>query len=274
MKILITGGNGNIATIIKNNLDNKYKIIALSRNELDILDFKQIKNYLENNTFDILIHTAVSGGRRTKTDSTDSLYINLLMFENLIKFADKFKLIINLDSAAIYDRDTDIINRNEHELFTVPKDLYGLSKYVIYQRTKLYSHIYNFRIFNIFHINEEDNRFIKSCFIAQKNNTAITIYEDKFFDFFYENDFIKVLSFYINSIDNQKILLETINLSYKHKYKLSDIAKLIHNNIVIIKQESNNNYCGNNNLLESYNLSLLELENSIIEYSKLFNFYN
>jgi nucleoside-diphosphate-sugar epimerase len=270
MKILITGGNGNIATIIKNNLSKDHDIIALSRLELNILNFSQVKNYLENNIFDVLIHTAVSGGRRTKEDRNDCVYVNLLMFENLTKFADKFKLIINLDSAAIYDRNTDILNRSENELLTIPEDLYGLSKYVIYERSKSYNNIYNFRIFNIFHKNEENDRFIKACFIAKKNNTLITIYEDKYFDFFYEKDFITLLSFYISSIDsidNKNILFKTINLSYKQKYKLSDIANLIHNNINIIKSESKNNYCGNNNLLSSYNLSLFELEKSIDDYS-------
>jgi len=266
MKILITGGNGNIAKIIKNNLNDKHNIIALSRNELDILDFEKVKKYLDNNAFDVLIHTAVSGGRRTKIDSDNCFYVNLLMFENLTKFADKFKIIINLDSAAMYNRESDILNRKEDELFTIPKDFYGLSKYVIYKRTLSYSNIYNFRIFNIFHSNEEENRFIKACFIAKNNNTTIRIYEDKFFDFFYEKDFINVLSFYIDSINKQEILHKTINLSYKKKYKLSDIAKLIHNNIDIIKSDSNNNYCGNNNLLESYNLQLIGLENS-------FNYY-
>jgi len=267
MKILVTGGNGNIATIIKNNLSKEHDITALSRFELNILDFSKVKYYLENNSFDLLIHTAVSGGRRTIEDTNDVVYKNLLMFENLIKFADKFKMIINLDSGAIYDRNTDILYRSENELYTVPQDLYGLSKYVIHERSKSYKNIYNFRIFNIFHINEENDRFIKACFIAKKNNTVITIYEDKYFDFFYEKDFIKVLSYYINSIDNENILSKTINLTYTKKYKLSNIANLIHNNINIINSESKNNYSGNNSLLSSYNLPLFELEKSLDDYS-------
>jgi hypothetical protein len=120
----------------------KYKngdIIRYSDKELDILNFKQVKEYLDKNNFDILVHTAIKGGRRTKVETGEITHINILMFENLIIFADKFKMIINLDSAAIYDRTIDILNRKENELFTIPTDYYGFSKYVIYNRTLNYS---------------------------------------------------------------------------------------------------------------------------------------
>lgn len=271
MRILITGGKGNIATIIKNNLHTEYDISNPSHQELDILDINQLAEYLKNNVFDILIHTAIIGGRRTKTDDYEVVYKNLLMFENLMKFAEQFKMIINLDSAAIYDRDTDILNRKESELLTIPQDFYGFSKYLIYQRTLNYSNIYNFRIFNIFYSNEEPDRFIKSCFLAKHNNTKVTIFQDKYFDFIYELDFIKILKYYIKTY-NIKTLHKTINICYKEKYKLSEIAKLIDNNLIIniLKKESNNNYTGNSTLLDNLNLDLLELKKSLKIYEDKF----
>ena len=95
MKILITGGNGNIAKMIKNNLSSNYEIVNLSRNELNILNYEDIKNYLDKNKFDILVHTAILGGRRLKEENGDVTHYNLLMFENLLKFSDQFKMIIN-----------------------------------------------------------------------------------------------------------------------------------------------------------------------------------
>jgi len=273
MRILITGGKGNIATIIKNNLYSEYDISNPSHQELDILDINQLDEYLKNNIFDILIHTAILGGRRTKSEDYDIVYKNLLMFENLMKFADRFKIIINLDSAAIYDRDTDIINRKEYELSTIPTDFYGFSKYIIYQRLSNYPNIYNFRIFNIFHSNEESDRFIKSCFLAKNNNTNITIFQDKYFDFVYENDFIKILNYYITSY-NIKNLHKTINICYKEKYKLSDIAKKIvpEDNIIILSHELTNNYSGDGGLLETMDILLDGLEISLQKYNnQLFN---
>ena len=105
IKILITGGNGNLARIIKNGLsgNQQFEITALGRADLNILSLKDIEQFLEKpgNNFDILVHTAILGGRRTKEDNGDVTHINLYMFENILKFADKFEMIINLILAQV-----------------------------------------------------------------------------------------------------------------------------------------------------------------------------
>ena len=87
MRILITGGNGNIAKMIKNNLSEIYDITNPSHQELDILNFSQLQTFLDNHHFDILIHTAILGGRRTKEENGEVFYKNVLMLENLLKFS-------------------------------------------------------------------------------------------------------------------------------------------------------------------------------------------
>jgi nucleoside-diphosphate-sugar epimerase len=257
-KILITGGNGNIARLIKRNLTEQFDILNPSRIELNLLDSQQIKNYLHNNSFDILIHTAIKGGRRTKDDTSDVTHSNLLMFENLSIYFQKFKMVINLDSAAIYDRSTDIMSRNENDLFTIPMDYYGFSKYIIYQRSLSFPNIFNFRIFNIFHNQEEPERFIKSCYIAKQNDSKIIIFQDKYFDFFHEFDFIKVLNYYIRHSHNISVLPKTMNLCYNEKYKLSEIANFIigkDDNIIIENNDCLHNYCGSSATLDSLHLN-------------------
>jgi len=272
MKILVTGGNGNLAKMIRNNLlSTDYEITNLSRNDLDVLSFTQIEKYLTENNFDILVHTAILGGRRTKEENGDVTHKNLLMFENLLFFADKFKMIINFDSAAIYDRSTDILNRKESEMYTIPTDYYGFSKYNIFKRSLQYDNVYNFRVFNIFHVNEEPDRFIKSCFLAKNNGTSVTIFEDKFFDFVYEDDFVKIIKFYFDHVNSQTGLQKTINICYEEKYKLSDIATIIlqdETKINIIKNNSMN-YSGNGSLLKSLPIDLLGLKDSLKKYESL-----
>jgi len=273
MKILITGGNGNIAKMIRQNLlSETCEIVNLSRSELDVLNQFDIEKYLSKNKFDILVHTAILGGRRTKEENGDVTHKNLVMFENLIKFADKFKMIINFDSAAIYDRSTDILNRKETELYTIPTDYYGFSKYNIFKRSQQYSNIFNFRIFNIFHVNEEPDRFIKKCFSSKKNGENVTIYEDKYFDFVYEDDFIKIIKHYFDNVDNQVNLQKTINICYEKKYKLSDIAKIILDDDSKINILNNNpmNYSGDGSLLDSLQINLIGLEDSLKKYESLY----
>jgi nucleoside-diphosphate-sugar epimerase len=254
MRVLITGGNGNIAKMINKGLSDEFFIFAPSRNELNVLNFNEICEFLSKNKFDILVHTCILGGRRTKQEDGDVAYTNILMFENILKFANHFKMIINLDSGAIYDRKTDILNRKEEDLYTVPIDYYGFSKYVIYNRSLSYSNIFNFRIFNIFHANEEQNRFISSCFNAKNNNLIVDIHEDKFFDFMYEEDFLRIVRFYFQNFENLEILKKTVNIGYEQKYRLSDIAKIIikdDSKINIIKSTANN-YSGCVDKLYSY----------------------
>jgi GDP-L-fucose synthase len=278
MKILITGGNGNIARIIKNHLSilNEYDITAPSKNELNILNFEEIECFLNKHNFDVLIHTAISGGRRTKEDNGDVTHNNLLMLENILLFSDKFKMIINLDSGAIYDRSTDIFNRKETDLFTIPTDYYGFSKYIIYKRSLQFKNFYNLRIFNIFHVKEEPDRFIKACFLAKQNNKPVTIFEDKYFDFVYEDDFIKIVKYYIDNYNLQNKLEKTINVCYEKKYKLSDIAKIIFqndidDNVQIINNELNKNYCGDGSKFKEFNLKLLGLTESLKIYEERMN---
>ena len=275
IKILITGGNSNIAKIIKTNLSSDFQITTICRSDFDLLDFKSLQHYLSFNSFDVLIHTAINGGRRTKAENGDVIYNNLLMFENLIKFADHFRLIINFDSGAIYDRSTNIFCRKEEDLISVPSDYYGFSKYLIYNRTLSYSNIVNFRIFNIFHINEEPDRFIKACFLANRNGGNVAIHQDKYFDFMSEADFIKIVKYYLTNLNDLHALPKTFNLSYKNKYTLSDIALLILQDATKIDiltelNIDNGNYCGNSDKLDTLMLDLDGLEISLCKYDKLF----
>jgi nucleoside-diphosphate-sugar epimerase len=269
MKILITGGNGNIAKMIYNGLNKeKYQITALGRNSLNLLNQECVIDFLNNNSFDILIHTAIIGGRRTKEETSDVVYNNMIMFENIIKYANKFKMIINFDSGAIYNRNTDINNRKESDINIIPSDYYGFSKYLIYNRSLQFDNLFNFRIFNIFHINEENDRFIKKCFSAKEKNEDVVIFEDKYFDFFYEDDFIRVINYYFENIDRKDKLHKTINLCYETKYKLSDIALLIvkNKNQINIVNPTSNNYTGDGSYLKSLNIELNGLEKSLTIY--------
>jgi len=275
MKILITGGNGNLAKMIKNYCKNSHNIVSPSRSELNILNMRELEDFLNKDTYDILVHTAISGGRRIKEENGDITHNNLLMFENILHFSERFKMIFNFDSGAIYDRASDILNRKEEDLITIPSDYYGFSKYVIYKRSLAHNNIYNFRIFNIFHTNEEPDRFIKTCFLSKKNKKPMKIFEDKYFDFVYEDDFVKIILHYMNNCENQENLAKTINICYEKKYKLSDIAKLIICDdsipIEILNSDLKKNYTGDSSKLKECGLPLLGLEESLKAYEKIFN---
>jgi nucleoside-diphosphate-sugar epimerase len=271
MRILITGGNGNLATILKTSLSNIHTIESPGRTEMNMLDMDSMKQYLQNKTFDVVIHTAIQGGRRTRPDTHEDVYNNMLMLENLLWFKDNFKMILNMDSGAIYNRAEDIFKRKETDIYSIPKDYYGFSKYMIYQRGLACHNFFNMRIFNIFHETEEPDRFIARCVNIAKNGGVLEIYENKYFDFFYKDDFVSVVKHYIDNVGNKENLFKTLNLSYEEKYTLADIAKMIIGNdaekqIIVHNDKRQHNYCGDNSLLKSMNIELIGLVGGFQKY--------
>lgn len=274
MNILITGGKGGLATILKTGLSALHNVDSPGRAEMDLLDIDSVKQYLQNKVFDVVIHTAIQGGRRTRPDTHEQVYNNVLMLENLLWFKDRFKMIINLDSGAIYNRAEDIFKRKETDIHSIPGDYYGFSKYVIYQRGLACDNFFNLRIFNVFHECEEDDRFIKKCVNAAKNGGVLEIYDNKYFDFFYKDDFVSVVKHYIDNIDNKTSLFKTLNLCYKEKYTLADLAKMIMGNdaekqIIVHNDTRERNYCGDNSLLESMDIVNIGLDNALQVYKNI-----
>jgi hypothetical protein len=118
---------------------------------------------------------------------------------------------------------------------------------------------------------------MKSCFLAKKNNTTVTIFQDKYFDFMYEDDFIKIIKFYIDNWSLDSHLPKTFNLSYTDKYKLSDIASIILDNkeqIVVHDTNCLHNYCGNNDLLNNMQLKLDGLHVSLNKFESQLGFFD
>ena len=273
MHILITGGNGNLATILKTSLSCLHNVEAPGRAEMNMLDIDSMKQYLQNKTFDVVIHTAIQGGRRTRPDTHEDVYNNMLMLENLLWFKDKFKMILNMDSGAIYNRSEDMFKRKETDIHSIPTDYYGFSKYMIYQRGLAFDNFFNMRIFNIFYELEEPDRFIARCVNVAKNGGVLEIYDNKYFDFFYRDDFVSVIKYYIDNADNKEKLFKTLNISYEEKHTLADIAKMIigdnaEKQIIVHNDKREHNYCGDNSQLKSMNIELVGLVKSIINYVK------
>jgi nucleoside-diphosphate-sugar epimerase len=256
MKLLITGGKGYIAKSIYNKLHTKYNIIAPGRDELDLTNKKSVDSFFQDKYFDVVIHTAIKGGSRLQEDEKNVISTNLEIFSNLISHQDKFKKLINLGSGAeIYMSETP----------------YGQSKKIINKCIQKKDNWYTLRIFGVFDENELDTRFIKANIKKYINKESIIIHKDKMMDFFYMEDFISVVNYYINN----KTLPKEIDCSYKEKYHLNNIADII-NNLDFHKvniensQEFDKPYFGDSTPLDILNIKLIGLEQGIIKtYNKI-----
>lgn len=232
MDILITGGNGYIAKNLYEGLKDKHNVTRISRDDFDLTDRICTDEFFKDKYFDVVIHTAISGGSRLRKDTEDVLDQNLMMYYNLLSNESKFKKFINIGSGA--------------ELFA-QQEPYGLSKHVINYSMKNKTNFYNVRIFAVFDENELDSRFIKSSIIKYLNEQPIEIHQDKLMDFFYMEDLITLMKYCISAED----LPKEINCSYKNIYHLKDIARIINTMdehkvpVKVINKKIGINYTGN-----------------------------
>lgn len=265
MNVLVTGSNGYIGKSIFNSKIEGVKLFHGNRQTINLFNKESIKLFIKENNIDSVIHCAIEGGSRLKKDDSNTFYNNILVFENLYSCKGLLDKVINFASGAEFDRETDINLRDEENIFeSTPKDYYGLSKNIIAKKALTTNNFYNLRIFACFDENESESRFIKTCILKSKKNESITIHEDKTMDFFYIQDLISVVKYTLL----QKSTYQDINLCYKNKYKLSEIAQKILRRInsqsnITIQKENGLNYNGNFNKILSLPLTLEGFESSL-----------
>jgi GDP-L-fucose synthase len=271
MKILITGALGFIGRNLVEGLQ-KHEVTKLTKEVADLTDKEQVNRFFKYNRFDLVIHCAVSGGRRNIPDTPEVFWENLSMFYNLLNNKDKFNRLINLGSGAELDRSENINLIYPEYKDKYPLDFYGMSKNIICRIIEGEQNFHNIRIFNVFGSDEENQRMIKSNIINYIKKQNIVIHQDKLMDFFYIEDLIKLINYFI---DNNYFPKET-NAVYKNKYHLSEIAGIINNlsdyqvDIIINEPGFSKSYIGKALITEIIPIKFKGLENSIKEvYNKL-----
>lgn len=255
MNILITGGNGYVAKSLYKALKDKYSVMLISRKNFDLTNREATDIFFRHRLFDVVIHCAVKGGNRLNEETWENMDDNLKMYYNLLANKKSYNKLIHFGSGA--------------ELHA-PETPYGLSKRVIANSIKEQEGFFNLRIYAVFDSNELDTRFIKGNVQRYINKKPILIHQDKYMSFFYMEDLIKVVDYYITNQDPQKEL----DCCYNNIYTLTAIADMINNlsdyKVEIIKEKNGmgKGYYGSN--VERPNIEYLELEYGIKQvYNKL-----
>jgi len=281
MNILFTGANGFLAKELVqyfSRSDLKCNLLLTDRTTLDPTDYENVKDFFNNMPVDIVIHTAVQGGKRGQFEDIDHLMNNIMMFQNLIKFSDKFKLMFNFGSGAEFDRRFDIRDRIEVDIWkSNPIDLYGLGKNLITRKIyEMDSNVYNLRLFGCFGAYEEEQRLFKTCYNNFKKGINANITQDKYMDYFYAQDVGRVIQNIIQNHDTWDIPRD-INLSYKEKYKLSQYAHMIKDltknteDVIIKSTDMANSYTGDSFLLDDLGIDFIGLHEGIKECLRSWN---
>jgi nucleoside-diphosphate-sugar epimerase len=212
-RILITGGNGYIGKAMYNAFKDKYDVTTITRSYLNLLDKENVDSFFEGQFFDVVIHTAVVGGSRLKTDETDVLDQNLIMYYNLLSNREHYNQFIHFGSGAMY---------------TKSDEPYGLSKKAINLSIAGQPNFYDLIVYGVFDENELDTRFIKASILNYINKQPIVIHENKVMTFFYMPDLVKLVDFIINDKDND-CKGTILHCAYRRELPLFHIAVFINN---------------------------------------------
>jgi GDP-L-fucose synthase len=211
MRVLITGANGYIGKTLYNALKDTHHVDAITRNSFDLSDPAAMSKFFQSrHNFDVVIHCAVAGGSRLQKDDWNIMDKNLMMYYNLLHFRRHYTRLIHFGSGA--------------ETY-MPGEPYGYSKKVIAKSILNQDNFYNIKIFGVFDENELETRFIKGNILRYINNKPMQIHQDKTMDFFYMQDLIKVVEYYINEQEPPK----EFDCVYNRIHRLSFIANIINN---------------------------------------------
>lgn len=263
MKIAILGNEGFVGRNISEHLSKKHSIVNYNRKNINLLDISQVTKELNNNKFDVIINAAVS-----MTDSERLLDTrnNLTIFMNFFNRSNYFGKFINLGSGAEYDRSLSIDNIDEEKIFyRTPLDSYGYSQNIKTRLCYEKDNFFGLKLFGCFGKGEKETRI----FPRLLNNKIFTL-EDRYFDFFYIKDFLKVIDSHLNN----DILFKDLNCVYEEKTKISDVVQLfcsLNNLKVEIKVNENKklqlNYTGSCEKIRSLKLNLLGLKKGLGDYN-------
>lgn len=273
-KILLTGGTSFIGKNIASYFEDS-KIVDIlnpTHQELDLLDEIKLEEYLNKHKIDMIIHAAMYN---KEFEHSDMMIESVRMFANLLKYNKLYSRMLYFGSGAEYDKTYDICSVREEEIGKhIPRNNYGLAKYVMNNMAKAYENVYNMRLFAVYGPYEDYlSKFISNAMYQLINENRIIINQNVVFDYMYVDDLCKIVEKFLdkdlkyneyNICSGRRIDLKTI------ANKIMKEAKL-EGEIIVVNEKMNKEYTGDNSrLLQETSYSFVSIDDGI---SKLYNFY-
>lgn len=274
-KILLTGGSGFVGRNVKEYLEKRgYAVHAPSSRQLDCIDEIAVKEHLQSNYYDVILHFAVYGDGIDKSkDGSKILEYNLRIFTNFAKCSALYGRMIYTGSGAEYDKRYPIQMVKEEELaeHTVPVDQYGLMKYIVNRMIEESSNIYNLRLFGIFGKYEYwKTKFISNLCCKSIKGLPLSLRKNCYFDYLWIDDFCKMLEQFMQL---EKPQYHVYNAVRGERIDLLSLAKIVNEvadtkqKIIVCQEGWANEYTANNDRMreELPELSFTDIKESVRE---------
>jgi GDP-L-fucose synthase len=225
MKILITGGNGFIGRNLAAQYAGRHHVATPSRAELNLLDAGAVRDYLDRNPFDAVIHAATERSNRGIAVRPDLLDRNCRMFFHLASHRKSFGKMLFLSSGAVYGR-AHWRPRMTEEYFDahVPADDYGFSKYICAKAIRGMSRIYEMRLFGVFGPHEDWRvRFLSNACCRALWDMPIVIRQNVRFDYLDVDDLGWILESFLRNVPAHR----SYNVAAGRVFDLRTLAELV-----------------------------------------------
>lgn len=277
--LLITGAGprGVTGKLIKEYFEAKYNLLTPGSSELDLTDDYAVSHFFTNHKIDYVIHCATF--RPTSVHNghfvDEELESNLRMFYALASQSAKFEKMIYFGSGAEFDKSNPIIEASETEFGrSIPKNKYGLGKYIMNTYTSNSDNIINFRLFGTINKYERpDKNVISNICIKAIKGKPLNLKKNCRFSFVDIEDVLPLLEYAL--CHNMKH--KDYNITNGNPCFLSDIGDIIssfmnENKAIVFEKEGlNNEYTGSNIRLQSeHPIHFTPLHKSI---KKVYDYY-
>ena len=178
-----------------------YKVLAPCAAELDLLKERDVREYLNAHSVDVVVHAATTRSNRRLAAPPDMLDRNCRMFFNLARNAGRFGKMIHFGSGAEYER-SELPPRVKEDYFDtrVPTDAYGFSKYICAKYIERAERIVDLRLFGVFGPYEDYTvRFISNACCRVLKGLPIVLRQDVMFDYLYVKDLAEIVNWFIEN---------------------------------------------------------------------------
>lgn len=253
-KLLILGSTGFLGCNISNYFFGEYDIYKPLRSELDLLNFCNVYHYLKYGRFDVILNFANPTGHREALSESVVFERSFRVFTNLIYCNKMYGKMIYIGSGAEYGKHRAITNFSESEFGKeLPRDSYGLSRYIMSELAEKSNNIYNLRLFGCYGIGDPPFKLIPHIIRCICKEKSIELKQNALFDFLYVKDIVMVIKYFIENEPKYK----NYNLCSGRKIFISDIAAEVRRQMesnlpIVFKQDGYGlEYTGNNERLLS-----------------------
>lgn len=180
MKVLITGGNGQLGLEISKQLENNniYDVIRTDREDLNILNFEEVNSMISQKKPDVVIncaaHTAVD---LCETDIENAYRINAIGARNLAIASEKINAkFVQVSTDYVFDGNGTRPYREDDKIN--PQSIYGTSKLMGEEFTKDFCSKYF--IIRTAWLYGEGNNFVRTMIKLSESNKELNVVNDQF----------------------------------------------------------------------------------------------